>query len=82
MMSEVEKPVDDDGTAKGASGASEGDGGNTNAWAAPIYEPHAITAGGGRAVKVVETNGVAQAEQSGKVATDAHEAEQGHPGSG
>ncbi|WP_419809219.1 hypothetical protein [Sphingomonas sp.] len=64
------------------SDSSDGEEEGTDPWAAPTYEPHAVSAGG-RTFEVVETNGVAQAEQLGKVGTDAtYEREQESPGSG
>ena len=50
--------------------------------AAPQFEPHRVVAGG-QSFDVVQASGVAEAEVSGKVATDAaYEAEQECPGSG
>ena len=68
--------------AASGSDSSDGEERGSDVWAAPAYPPHAIDAGG-RTIEVVETNGIAQAEQLGKVATDArYEAEQESPGSG
>lgn len=68
-------------TATG-SDSSGGKEEGKSAWAAPTYEPHAVSVGG-RTFDVVETNGVAQAEQLDKVGTDAsYEREQESPGSG
>jgi hypothetical protein len=62
----------------GSDGKKEG----TSAWTAPTYEPHTIISGG-RTFDVVETNGVTEAEQQGKVGTDtSYEREQETPGSG
>lgn len=64
------------------SDSSDGQESGSAAWRAPVYEPHAIDAGG-RTIEVVETNGIAQAEQLGRVGTDArYEREQDSPGSG
>ena len=67
-----------------ATGADRSDGteAGTNAWAAPEYEPHVVTASG-QTFEVVQTNGIAEAEAAGKVGTDApYEAEQRSPGAG
>lgn len=67
-----------------ATGSDSSDGAERGsaAWTAPTYEPHAVHAGG-RTFQVIETNGVAEAEASGKVGTDApYEREQEQPGSG
>jgi hypothetical protein len=64
------------------SDSSDGEERGTDAWAAPVYEPHPILAAGHR-VEVVETNGVAQAEQLGNVGKAAHDdAEKESPGGG
>ena len=48
----------------------------------PVREAHPVTAGG-RTIEVIEDNGVAAAEATGKVATDAtYQAEQESPGGG
>ena len=62
--------------------SSDGTESGTAAWAAPVYQPHAVTAAG-QTFEVIETNGVAEAEASGKIGTDApYEREQESPGSG
>lgn len=68
--------------AAAGSDSSDGAEQGASAWTAPTYAPHPVTAGG-RTFGVIETNGVAQAEQVGKVGTDAsYEREQESPGSG
>ena len=52
--------------AAGSDGQEEG----ASAWMAPSYELHAVSAAG-RTFDVVETNGVAQAEQLGLVGAGA-----------
>lgn len=64
--------------------AGSGNGARSTIAADPDADrkPHAL-ADGDRSIDVVETSGVAEAEASGKVGTDArYEAEQTHPGSG
>ena len=64
------------------SDSSDGQESGAAAWRAPVYEPHSINAGG-PTIEVVETSGIAEAEQLGKVGTDArYEREQESPGSG
>ena len=76
---------DEGGDAPNAATGSDGSDGEESgagAWTAPSYDPHRISAGG-RTIEVVETNGIAQAEQLGKVGTDAsYEREQESPGAG
>lgn len=57
-----------DNVPEAAPGAAESDGQEegAGAWTAPTYEPHAVSTAG-RTFDVVETNGVAQAEQLGLV---------------
>jgi len=67
------------------NGVAGSDGGDRTTIAADPdadREPHAIAAEG-RAIEVVETSGIAEAEASGKIGTDAdYEDEQKQPGAG
>lgn len=66
----------------GESSSSEDAAQGKSAEAAPKKEPHRVAAGG-RTFDVVQESGVAEAETTGKVGTDApYEAEQESPGSG
>lgn len=68
--------------AVSGSDSSDGTESGATAWAAPEYDAQQVTAGG-RTFDVVQTNGVAEAETSGKVGSDApYEAEQASPGAG
>lgn len=73
------------GDAPNAATGSDGSDGTERgsaAWPSPVYEEHAVQAGG-HSFQVVESNGVAEAEATGKVGTDAaYEREQSAPGSG
>ena len=74
---------EDGGTAGNGVAGSDGSGGTTIA-ANPDADrtPHAI-ATKGNAIEVVETSGIAEAEATGKVGTDArYEEEQKQPGAG
>ena len=65
-----------------SSDTSDGTEQDTAPWAAPEYDPRDVMAGG-QTFKVVQTSGIAEAEASGKVGTDApYEAEQAAPGAG
>ena len=86
MSDKVQTPVPGNPASKGApDGVAGSDGGDRTTIAADPdadREPHAIAAEG-RMIEVVETSGIAEAEASGKIGTDAdYEDEQKQPGAG
>jgi len=74
---------DDGGSAaNGVAGSGGGDGTTIAADPDADREPHKIAAEG-RTIDVVETSGIAEAESTGKIGTDArYEREQKAPGAG
>lgn len=62
------------------SDSSNGEERGAAGWPAPEYDAHPVE-GGGRTFGVVETSGIAQAEATGKVGTDAPD-EHENPGAG